>query len=264
VGLGQVLAVGPLLLVEVGDGVEPEAVDAQVQPEAQGVDDRLLHPRVLEVQVGLVGEEPVPEVLLAHRVEGPVRALGVDEDDPRVGVAGVVVAPHVEVAVGALGVAAAGLEPGVLVRGVVHDEVDDHADAAGVGLAEQDREVVDVAELGQHRGVVADVVAAVTQRGGEERRQPEAVDAEPLQVVQLVDHAAEVADAVGVAVGEAADEHLVEDGALVPLGVGAGGRQRRRRRLGAAGGGVGDGIGHREVWPLGRRTSSSSPRESSG
>src|SRR3712207_8133811 len=44
-------------------------------------------------------------------------------------------------------------------------------------------------------------------------------DAEPLQVVQLVDHAAQVADAVGVAVGEPADEHLVEDGALVPLGV---------------------------------------------
>ena len=124
----------PLLLEEVRDGVQPEPVDAEVQPEAQGVEDRLLHPRVLEVEVGLVAEEPVPEVLLAHRVERPVRALGVDEDDPRVGVAGVVVGPHVEVAVGAVGIAAAGLEPRVLVGGVVHDEVDDHAHAAAVGL----------------------------------------------------------------------------------------------------------------------------------
>ena len=128
----------------------------------------------------------------------------------------------------------------MLVRGVVHDEVDDHAHAAGVGLVQELVEVLDVAELRQHRGVVADVVAAVAQRRGEERRQPQAVDAEPLQVVQLVDHAAQVADAVGVAVGEAADEHLVEDGALVPLGVGA-----LRRQRGAAGGGVGDGNGHR-------------------
>src|SRR3712207_9091874 len=78
----------------------------------------------------------------------------------------------------------------------------------------------------QDGGLVADVVPAVAQRRGEERRQPQAVDAEPLEVVQLVDHAAEVADAVGVAVGEAADEHLVEDGALVPLRVGAGRGQR--------------------------------------
>jgi hypothetical protein len=66
--------------------VEPEAVDAEVEPELQRLDDRFLHPRVLEVEVRLVAEEAVPEVLLAHRVEGPVRRLGVDEDDPRVGV----------------------------------------------------------------------------------------------------------------------------------------------------------------------------------
>ena len=81
---GQVLAVGALRLVQVRHRVEPEAVDAQVQPEPQRLEDRVLHARVLVVQVRLVGEEPVPEVLLADRVEGPVRGLGVDEDDPRV------------------------------------------------------------------------------------------------------------------------------------------------------------------------------------
>src|SRR4051812_15323036 len=161
-------------------------------------------------------------------------------DAPGVGVAGVVVGPDVEVAVGTLGIAAAGLEPGGLVRGVVHDEVDDHAHAAGVGRLEELLEVLDVPELGQHRGVVADVVATVAQGRGEERRQPEAVDAEPLQVVELVHHAAQVADAVGVAVGEASDEHLVEDRALVPLRVGAG-----RGECRPAGRGVGDGNGHR-------------------
>jgi hypothetical protein len=100
-------------------------VDAQVQPEPDDVDHRLLHGRVLEVEVRLVGEEPVPEVLPAHRVEGPVARLGVDEDDPRVLVLLVGVAPDVEVAVRALGVAAAGLEPGVLVAGVVDGQVGD-------------------------------------------------------------------------------------------------------------------------------------------
>src|SRR6266511_2427970 len=44
----------------------------------------------------LVGEEPVPEVLLAHRVQGPVGVLGVAEDDPHPGVPGVGVAPDVD------------------------------------------------------------------------------------------------------------------------------------------------------------------------
>ena len=106
VRLGQVLAVGALALEQVGHRVQPEAVDAEVEPEAQDVDHRFLHGRVVVVQVGLVGEEPVPVELLAHRVERPVRLLGVDEDDPRVGVLLAGVAPHVEVAVRPVGVAA--------------------------------------------------------------------------------------------------------------------------------------------------------------
>ena len=104
---------------------------------ADRVDDRVVDGRVVEVEVGLVGEEPVPEVLLAHRVPGPVGRLGVDEDDPRVLVQLVGVGPDVEVAVRALGVAADCLEPRVLVAGVVHDEVDDHPHAALVRLVEE-------------------------------------------------------------------------------------------------------------------------------
>jgi hypothetical protein len=45
-------------------------------------------------------------------------------------------------------------------------------------------EVLQGAELGQDRGVIGDVVAAITQRARVERGDPQAVDAEPLQVVQ--------------------------------------------------------------------------------
>ncbi len=220
----KVFAVGALLLVQVGHRVQPEAVDAQVQPELQGGDHLLLHGRVLVVEVRLVGEEPVPVVLLADRVVGPVRHLGVDEDDPGVLVLLVVVGPYVVVAVGAVGVLAGLLEPRVLVAGVVHDEVDDHAHAALVGGVHELHEVGQVTELGQHGGVVGDVVAAVAQGRLEEGRQPEAVDAEPLQIVELGGQALEVADAVAVAVLEGADEDLVEDGALEPLGVAVLGR----------------------------------------
>ena len=64
--------------------------------------------------------------------------------------------------------------------------------------------------------VVGDVVAVVAQRRGVEGQEPERVDAEPLQVVELLGQAGKVADAVVVAVEEGADVHLVDDRVLVP------------------------------------------------
>ena len=105
----------------------------------------------------------------------------------------------------------------MLVAGVVHDEVDDHPDVALVRLVEEVVEVLDRADLGEDVGVVGDVVPAVAQRRGEERRHPQAVDAEPLEVVELLGQPLEVAGAVAVGVAERADQHLVEDGRLEPV-----------------------------------------------
>ena len=60
--LRQVLADRALPFVEVRDGVEAEPVQPEVEPEAQHVEHRLLHLGVVEVEVGLVGEEAVPVV----------------------------------------------------------------------------------------------------------------------------------------------------------------------------------------------------------
>ena len=91
-----------------------------------------------------------------------------------------------------------------------------------VGLLDELAGVADVAVLGEHGEEVADVVAAVAQRRLVEGQQPEAVDAEPLQVVELLGEAPQVAGAVAVGVVEAPDEHLVEHGPLVPAVVGRG------------------------------------------
>ena len=66
VRLLQVLAVGALALVQVRHRVQPEPVDAEVQPEPQHLQHRVLDERVLVVEVRLVGEEPVPVVLAAR------------------------------------------------------------------------------------------------------------------------------------------------------------------------------------------------------
>ena len=167
-----------------------------------------------------MAEEPVPVVLLADGVPRPVRLLGVDEDHAGFGPAMVVVAPHVPVGPWVGAILPALLEPRVLVAGVVHHHVGDDPHVAPVRLLDQLHHVAQRAVLGQHGEEVADVVAAVAQRRLVEGQEPDAVDAEPLQVVELVDEAPQVAGAVVVGVGETADEHLVEDGALVPARIG--------------------------------------------
>jgi hypothetical protein len=126
------------------------------------------------------------------------------------------------------------------VGGVVHDEVDDHPDAPLVRGVEELVEVLHGARLRLDVGVVGDVVPAVAQRRGEERRHPQAVDAEPLEVVQLLGQPLEVADPVPVGVLEGADQYLVEDRRLEPVRMG--GKRVllvRRRPLGRRAVGVG-------------------------
>ena len=68
--------------------------------------------------------------------------------------------------------------------------------------------------------VVGDVVAVVAQGRGKEGEEPEAGDAEVLEVVEFGEEAGEVADAVGVRVHEGADVDLVDDRVFVPEWVG--------------------------------------------
>ena len=85
-----------------------------------------------------------------------------------------------------------------------------------LGLGHEPVEVVHGAELGRNGAEVRDVVAPVGIRGHGHRREPDAVDAEPCEVVQMLDDPRDVADAVGVAVSERTRIDLVEDAGLPP------------------------------------------------
>ena len=91
---------------------------------------------------------------------------------------------------------------------------------APVGLADEQAEVLARAVAGVDAVVVGDVVAVVAQRRRVERQEPEAGDAQVLEVVELLDQAGEVAHPVVVAVEERLDVQLIDDGIFVPERVG--------------------------------------------
>ena len=112
-----------------GTASSRSASTPQIEPELHHVDHRVDDGRVVEVEVGLVGEEAVP-VVLAWR---PGRSVQFDfsVSVKMMRVSGnfcVGVAPDVEVALRrAGGRVPRALEPRMLVRGVVDDQLGDHA-----------------------------------------------------------------------------------------------------------------------------------------
>jgi hypothetical protein len=105
----------------------------------------------------------------------------------------------------------------VLVRRVVEDEFGDHADAPVVGLAHESAEVPERSVARMNQRVVRNVVPIVAQRRVIERQQPYTVDAELLEVGQLLHQTDEVAVPIAVAVPEGFYVHFVDDRVFVPL-----------------------------------------------
>nr|GFA32829.1 hypothetical protein [Tanacetum cinerariifolium] len=189
-GLRQVFVVGAIALDQVRDRVQTQAVDAHVQPIAHDLDDRLHHLRVVEVQVRLVGIETVPEVLLGDRVPRPVGLLGVEKDDPGAVILLRVIGPDVEIPrLGALLGMTRALEPGVLVRGVVDDQLSDHPQTALVCLGDEFLRIGHGAVVAVYATVLGDVIAIVAPWRRVERQQPDGVDAQRGDVVELGDQA---------------------------------------------------------------------------
>lgn len=105
----------------------------------------------------------------------------------------------------------------MLVAGVVHHQVGDDPHAALVRFIDQFHEISEIAKIRKDLHEIGDVVPAVAQRRLVQRKQPEAVDTEPLEIVQFLDETADVSGAVAVRIGETPDENLVEDGTLEPV-----------------------------------------------
>ena len=104
----------------------------------------------------------------------------------------------------------------MLVARVVRDEIEHHADAALRRLAHELLGVGQRAERGIDRAVVGDVVAPVLVGRQHDRIEPDALDAEPLQMVEAGGDPAQVADAVGVRVHVGAGIDLVEHAVAPP------------------------------------------------
>jgi hypothetical protein len=191
--------------------IDPETVDAAVQPVPQDRVELGEHLLVAPVEVRLLGGEQV-EVPLPVRDSRPRAAA--EDRQPVVGrlcaVRAAAGPENVTIALGrAWRPSEGGAKPGMAVRGVVRHDVDDHLEAVRMRVPDQLLEVLERPEHRVHVAVIGDVVPAVGLRRRVERGEPDRVHAEIRQVRHPRADARQVAVPVTVAVGEAADIRLV-------------------------------------------------------
>jgi hypothetical protein len=96
------------------------------------------------------------------------------------------------------------------------DEVEQDADSSLTSVGNERVEVGERAEVGVHVAVVGDVVAPVLVRRREGGVQPDAVDTEPLEVVETIAEPDQVSDPVVRRVRERARVDLIEHAGAPP------------------------------------------------
>ena len=216
-GLMQILVGGALANTKIGDGIQAQPVDSQIEPEAHDANHGIHYCRVVVVQIRLVRKETVPVVGARYLVPCPVGFFRIGEDDPRLGKLLVRIRPQVEITFGrTFRRAARRLKPGMLIGRVIDDQFGDHLQPAPMRFADEVTDIGAGAILRVHIMVVGNVVAIVTERRRIERQQPKSVYAEVLQVVELLGQPLEVANTIAIAIKKGFDMQLVDDRILVP------------------------------------------------
>jgi hypothetical protein len=197
--IGRVIA-QEFVVEEVVDGIEAEAINTPVEPEAHVGEVVILHVRVVKVHVRLADKEVVQIVLLAPGIPLPGRAA--KDGKPVVGGGAVVagVGPDIPIGFGVLAAGAAFDEGGVFVRGVVEDLINDDLQAKVMGAGNHDVEIGEGAEDGVDIGIVGHVIAHIGHGRAEEGGKPDGIDAQGGNVVEASGDTGQIADAIAICI----------------------------------------------------------------
>jgi hypothetical protein len=214
--LARLADVGTFGADDEGHGIHAKAGNAKLNPEAHDLEDLGLHRGIGRVEVGLEVVEAVEVPFLRHRITRPGRFLYARKHHARVRALWTLFRPDVPVAILRFRIAARLLKPGMFVRRVIDDEIDDHADAA-LRCAMREFDKIPKRSEGRIDGVIIrDVVAVVFARRFLERHQPDRGYAQAAEIVEPAHQALEIADAVGVRIHVSGDRQTVKNRIFVP------------------------------------------------
>src|SRR6266550_2679074 len=103
---------------------------------------------------------------------------------------------------------------------MINDQLCDDAQPALMRGVEERAKIVECSIVWINVVIIGDVVAVVAQRRWIKGQEPDGGNAELLEIIELLDQAAKIADAVAIAVMEGLDVQLVNDRVFVPKRIG--------------------------------------------
>ena len=156
-------------------------------------------------------------ILTAVFVEGPCAAAEMTDPVVRWASISLGVAEQVVVAFGRCGVRDRRLEPPMLRRCVIGHDVKDDLHVELVCPLDHGIDISKGAVLWVDVAVERHVVAMIMSGRRVERRDPDDVDPEPLQIIEAPGDACDITDAITIAVGEGPDINLVTNSSVEPL-----------------------------------------------
>src|SRR5205807_329687 len=112
------------------------------------------------------------------------------------------------------------LKPRVLVGSVVDDELGNNAQSTFVRRVEEGAEIIKRAVVRINIEIIGNVVTVIFQGRRIKRQQPDRADTQFLEIIELLDQSAEIADTICVAVVKCLHVQLVDDRVLKPKRVG--------------------------------------------
>ena len=202
--------------------IHTESIRAAIRPEAKSLEEIVLDIEVIPIPIGLLGGEHVKiplagvTVRFGHSRPGWAAEGRAPLIRGKLTVFSLPLAEMEELALAATRACRNGsLEPLVIVRAMVRDDIDDELDLGGVQGLGHLVEIGKCADARIHVPIIVHVITAIGKMRRIERGEPHGVNAEASKVGDTGGDASQIADAIAVRIRERARVDLV-DGCLAP------------------------------------------------
>src|SRR5213080_3107708 len=99
---------------------------------------------------------------------------------------------------------------------MIRDIIQEDFELAPMGLGHELLKVFQGTEEGIDIRIVRDIIAKISHGGRKDRRQPECIDPQPLQVIEATGNASQITNAITITVHERARIDMIDHAALPP------------------------------------------------
>ena len=198
------------ILTNLVDNVQTETNNTLLYPETDTLIQFFAHCRIFPVQVRLFHRKlmEIPLLQLRHISPGTTAKGCPHSIGRRIGFS---VSPDEIIMIGIVFSLQCLFEPDMLLGTVVQHQVHNDTDASLLAFRNQFLHIFHGTEHGINGAVIRNIISVVYLRRRTDRTQPDSIDSQFLQVIQTIDDAADITNAITVGILEALRIQFVEN-----------------------------------------------------